>query len=81
MTELNRQGSQTTWNARRHNSRAPTSAGKLVAIQFVQKRQGPKFVSPLDCEGNGHFQEQLVTLSHVYDDLSGVSPNERIPSD
>ena len=76
--ELNRQGCRPTERA------APCfwgalAAGKLVAIQFVQKRQGLKFVSPLDCEGNGHFQEQLVTLSHVYDDLSGASPDERIP--
>jgi hypothetical protein len=34
---------------------APTPAGKLGAIQFVQKRRGLMFVSPLDCEGDGHF--------------------------
>jgi hypothetical protein len=28
---------------------------KIGAIPFVQKRRGLMFVSPLDCEGNGHF--------------------------
>ena len=46
--ELNRQGCRllSVW---RHVW-APTLAGK-----FVQKCQGLMFVSPLDCEGDGHF--------------------------
>jgi hypothetical protein len=51
--ELNRQGCRLL-GVRRHVW-APTLAGKLGAIQFVQKRQGLMFVSPLDCEGDGHF--------------------------
>jgi hypothetical protein len=50
--ELNRQGCRLL-SVRRHVSGRPTPAGKWVAIEFVQKRQGLKFVSPLDCEGNG----------------------------
>jgi hypothetical protein len=76
---LNRQGWRlpSVW---RHVSGAPTPAGKMVAIQFVQKPR-LKFVSSLDCEGDGHFEELLVTTSHVNDNPARAPANERIPGE
>ena len=52
----------------------------MMATQFVQKPH-LKFVSSLDCEGDGHFEEPLVTISHVHDNSARAASNESIPGD
>jgi hypothetical protein len=78
---LNRQGCCRLLSVRRHVSGAPTPTGKLVVIQFVQKRHGLKFASSLDCEGDGHFQELLVTTSHLNDNPARAPANECLPGE
>jgi hypothetical protein len=45
------------------------------------KRHGLKFASSLDCEGDGHFQELLVTTSHVNDNPARAPANECVPGE
>ena len=77
--ELNRQG---CWllSVRRHVSGRPRCR-KFGRDTVRAKAPGMKFVSLLDCEGNGHFEELLVTTSHVNDNPARAPSNECIPGD